>query len=67
MIQKEDEMKEETLINIKIKTLNQTIYEIIVNPLKSIRSFMSQIEQVNLVLFRKLMYKFILKDYCIEE
>jgi hypothetical protein len=36
----------EGLINIKIKTLNSSIYEIIVNPFKPIITFQSLIEQV---------------------
>lgn len=43
-----EEFNEECFINIKIKTLNNSIYEVIVNPLKTIKTFQPQIEQVTI-------------------
>lgn len=61
-----DEQPEESFINIKIKTMNHTTYEIIINPLKNIRSFQHQIEQVCIFpILRKRKCRQIRKDYSI--
>ncbi len=48
-----EEPGEESFVSIKIKTMNQTTYEIIINPLKNIKSFQNQIEQVTTHIARK--------------
>lgn len=51
-----EERLEEFFINVKIKTMNHSIYDIIVNPLKTISSFQTQIQQVSPQILRKLQY-----------
>jgi hypothetical protein len=52
----QEDHAEFTFINVKIKTLNNSIYDIIASPVKTIRSFQNQVEQVGLPIPRKLQF-----------
>jgi hypothetical protein len=53
MMQTCEEQPDSNFINIKIKTLNHSLYDIIANPLRKIRCFQTQIEQVPMQPSRK--------------